>query len=127
MSNPLHNIARMIVNRAIDLQASAIQIELQENRVMVCCQREGVMHPLMDLPRSLHRPLVTRYKLWADADLLSRRYPLKGQFSVIQGRRHYSIEVVWEGPWPDEPRVTMCIAVGAEARAEDRDELDLDI
>lgn len=120
-SNPIHNIARAIVTQAIASQAATLQLEVLEGRMEVYCHREGVRHPLMTLPGHVSRPIVTRYKLWADVDLLSRRYPLKGRFSLIHGYRHYSIDAVWEGPWP-EPRVTMSIMAGEEAQEKDDDE-----
>jgi hypothetical protein len=58
--------------------------------------------------------VVTRYKLWADVDLLKRRDPIKGQFFLIHQWRHYTIDLVWD-ELREVPTVILSIVAGAEA------------
>src|SRR5947209_7130736 len=109
-----------MVSEAIDSQVSAIQIRLEGSRMVIYHHREGGYHPQETLPGYYFPPVTTRYKLLADVDLLNRRYPLKGQFSVVNGGRHYSIGVTWEDPQHD-PTVTLSIEAGAEADVEEDD------
>lgn len=126
MANPVGAIAHTIVVRAIDAQAEAIQLEVRGNKMEVYYQKDGAMHRLFTMPALIFPPVTTRYKLWADVDLLDRRYPLKGQFPLIYQRRHYSLDVVWEDP-RHQPRVTMSIVAGAEAQVEEEAPEDLSI
>jgi hypothetical protein len=68
-------------------------------------------------PPHVFPPVVTRYKLWADVDLLKRRNPVKGQLALIHGWRYYTIDLVWE-ELQEVPTVTMSIAAGPEAPVE---------
>lgn len=118
--SPIATIARTIVTQSIDCQASTIQLELREDRMEVDCQRDGGTHHLVTFSGGTFRPVVTRYKLWAAVDLLDRRYPLQGRFSLIHGHRHYHVDVTWEDPWPHR-KVTLSIAPGAAAPVEHDD------
>jgi uncharacterized protein YjbI with pentapeptide repeats len=111
----IDNIARLIVAQAIDSQATAIQIDLEGDETMVYHHSDGAVHRRETLPGHLFPPVVTRYKIWADVDLQNCHYPLRGQFPLSHGRRHYNIDVIWEDPRLYPRRVTMSIAAGAES------------
>jgi type II secretory ATPase GspE/PulE/Tfp pilus assembly ATPase PilB-like protein len=118
MSNPIGHIARHLVTNAIDAQATEVQIKLEGNKMVVCYDDVGDVQHQMEMAGHIFPPVTTRYKLWADVDLLNRRYPLKGQFALIHRRRHYSVDAVWENPRQD-PRVTLRIVAGAEAQVDE--------
>jgi type II secretory ATPase GspE/PulE/Tfp pilus assembly ATPase PilB-like protein len=118
MSNPIGWIAHRILVAAIDTQTSAIQLRLEGDRVVVYYESDGAFHQHIVMPAQIFAPVITRYKIWADVDLINRRYPLKGQFSLVHAWRHYCIEAVWDDPRQD-PKVTLSIITGGEALIEE--------
>jgi type II secretory ATPase GspE/PulE/Tfp pilus assembly ATPase PilB-like protein len=72
--NPIGRIAHRVILNAIDANICLIEIKLDEGRMLVYYHSEGGVHEEMNIPGSIFPKVVTRYKLWADVDLLNRRY-----------------------------------------------------
>jgi type II secretory ATPase GspE/PulE/Tfp pilus assembly ATPase PilB-like protein len=117
MSNPIGRISWHIVTDAIKAQASQVQIKLEGGRMLVYHRTPDGVHEAMKAPGHIFPPVVTRYKLWADVDLLKRRYPVEGQFALVYGWRHYTVDLVWE-ELQEVPTVTLSIVAGSEAEVE---------
>jgi len=94
-------IAQAPVVRAIDLlikqavrdRASDIHIEPQEDRLRIRYRIDGMLHEVMNLPLSVHPPLLSRIKIMAGLNIAERRRPQDGQITFDMGDRDVDIRV----------------------------------
>jgi type IV pilus assembly protein PilB len=68
-------------------RASDLHIEPREDGVRVRCRIDGILHDVLFLDRSLHAPVVTRYKLLAEADIGESRRPQDGTVRLALAHR----------------------------------------
>ena len=94
-------IAQAPVVRAIDLlikqavrdRASDIHVEPQEDRLRVRYRIDGILHEIMNLPLSVHPPLISRVKIMAGLNIAERRRPQDGQITFDMGDREVDLRV----------------------------------
>jgi type II secretory ATPase GspE/PulE/Tfp pilus assembly ATPase PilB-like protein len=94
-------IAQAPVVRAIDLlikqavrdRASDIHIEPQEDRLRIRYRIDGILHEVMNLPLSVHPPLLSRIKIMAGLNIAERRRPQDGQITFDMGDREIDLRV----------------------------------
>lgn len=94
-------IAQAPVVRAIDLlikqavrdRASDIHIEPQEDKLRVRYRIDGILTEVMNLPLSVHPPLLSRIKIMAGLNIAERRRPQDGQISFDMGDKKVDIRV----------------------------------
>jgi type II secretory ATPase GspE/PulE/Tfp pilus assembly ATPase PilB-like protein len=117
MSNPIALLSWNIIAGAIDSHASEVQIKLEGGRMLVYHRSPDGIHDAMKAAGHIFSRVVTHYKIWADVDLLKRRYPVNGEFALVYGWRHYNVDLVWE-ELREAPTVTLSIVAGSEADVE---------
>jgi type II secretory ATPase GspE/PulE/Tfp pilus assembly ATPase PilB-like protein len=74
-----------ILETAFERKASDIHIEPEENIVLVQLRVDGYLETLRKLPRTIHGPLVGRYKVLSRMDIAERRMAQDGRFSQNLG------------------------------------------
>jgi type II secretory ATPase GspE/PulE/Tfp pilus assembly ATPase PilB-like protein/CheY-like chemotaxis protein len=79
---PAIRLANAIILEAIRLGASDIHIQPRTKNIMVRLRIDGVLQDKIQIPHSLHSPLVSRLKIMAELDISERRRPQDGRLTV---------------------------------------------
>jgi len=79
---PAIRLANAIILEAIRLGASDIHIQPRTKNVVVRLRIDGVLQDKIQIPHSLHSPLVSRLKIMAELDISERRRPQDGRLTV---------------------------------------------
>src|SRR3954453_20626959 len=82
---------------AFERNASDIHIDPEENVVLIQLRVDGILETLRKLPKSLHAPIMSRYKVLARMDIAERRMAQDGRFFQCLG--------------PDQRRIHMRAAI----------------
>jgi len=83
----------VIMQEAIDAQASDIHLDNTPEEVVVRYRIDGVLHEAMRLPRDMSRPLVSRLKLLGDMNISERRAPQHGRIAIKHKGKDYDLRV----------------------------------
>jgi len=62
-----------------------VHVDPEENIVLIQLRVDGVLEPYKKLPKSIHGPLIGRYKVLAKMDIAERRMAQDGQFAQCLG------------------------------------------
>jgi type II secretory ATPase GspE/PulE/Tfp pilus assembly ATPase PilB-like protein/DNA-binding response OmpR family regulator len=79
---PAIRLVNAIIIEAIRLRASDIHIHPQTKGIVVRYRIDGVLHNKIQIPHSMHMPLVSRIKVMAELDITERRRPQDGRITV---------------------------------------------
>ena len=85
--NPLVRLANQIVLKAVSLRASDIHVEPQEKNCAIRFRIDGVLQKIKDVPKTVQRLLISRYKIMAGMDITENRLPQDGRSSVSFSNR----------------------------------------
>ncbi len=88
---PIIKIAKLLIQRAIQERASDIHVEPYQNRVRIRYRIDGVLHDVMQIPKYVHAPLVSRIKIMSDMNIAERRVPQDGRIHVRHADRDYDL------------------------------------
>lgn len=80
---PIVRLANLIIGQAIQMRASDIHIEPQENDVRVRYRIDGVLRDHMHTPKYSQAALISRLKIIADLDITKRQIPQDGRIAMI--------------------------------------------
>jgi len=80
--NPLVKLANQIILKAISLRASDIHIEPQEKSCTIRFRVDGVLQKIKDVPKTVQRLLISRYKIMGGLDITENRLPQDGRGSI---------------------------------------------
>jgi len=86
-TNPLVKLANQIILKGISLRASDIHIEPQEKNCTIRFRVDGVLQKIKDVPKTVQRLLISRYKIMAGMDITESRLPQDGRSSIAYGSR----------------------------------------
>jgi type IV pilus assembly protein PilB len=90
---PIVRVANTIVQQAILQAASDIHIEPDRKGVRIRYRIDGVLQEVMTLPRYLHPPLSSRYKIMSDMNIAERRVPQDGRIAINFQNKDYDLRV----------------------------------
>jgi type IV pilus assembly protein PilB len=90
---PIIRIAHTVIQQAVKDGASDIHVEPSLNNVRVRYRIDGVLHEVMKLPKHIHPPLVSRYKIMAEMNIAERRVPQDGRIAVSHGGKDFDLRV----------------------------------
>ncbi len=90
---PIIKMVDSIIIQAVDLRASDIHIEPQDNLVKLRFRIDGIMRDVMQLPRWVNGPAVSRIKVMAKMDIAERRVPQDGRIKVRLGKKSLDLRV----------------------------------
>ncbi|MFQ5944940.1 MAG: GspE/PulE family protein [Anaerolineae bacterium] len=84
---PVVKLVNHVLGRAASDGASDIHVEPFEDKTRIRYRIDGVLYDLLEVPRHLHLPAVSRLKIISRLDIAERRLPQDGSFSIrIYGR-----------------------------------------
>ena len=79
---PIVNLVNAVLRRAIEDGASDIHFEPQAKQMLVRARVDGVMRPVISIPRHMQAGVVSRLKVMSALDIAERRLPQDGRVSV---------------------------------------------
>ena len=74
-----------LMETAYERGASDLHIDPEENIVLIHLRVDGELEPLRKLPKSIHPPLLGRFKVLAGMDIAERRMAQDGRFAQHMG------------------------------------------
>jgi type II secretory ATPase GspE/PulE/Tfp pilus assembly ATPase PilB-like protein len=90
---PVIPLARQILQQSFALGASDIHLEPGKESMLVRCRVDGVLQPLVKVPRNLQDSLISRFKIMAAMDIGERRLPQDGRIQSRWKNRQIDIRV----------------------------------
>ncbi|MBI4480722.1 MAG: Flp pilus assembly complex ATPase component TadA [Acidobacteria bacterium] len=90
---PVIKVVNLIIQDAITQRATDIHVEPTLNDVQVRVRVDGVLRPLMQLPKWLANPVSSRLKVLARLDIAERRLPQDGRMKVQRENKSYDLRV----------------------------------
>ena len=85
---PIIKLVNLLITQAVNDRASDIHIEPGERSLRVRYRIDGVLHEVMNPPRSVQAGITSRLKIMADIDIAERRLPQDGRIGVtVQGKQ----------------------------------------
>ncbi len=90
---PIVRIVDMIITGAIDIHASDIHIEPDQNNVRVRYRVNGVLQEVLDVPLSAQEKIVSHIKVLAGMDIIERRFPQDGYLHYLHQSKPYDVRI----------------------------------
>jgi len=90
---PIIRLTNLIIADACRRSASDIHIEPDERKLYVRFRIDGQLRLIMELPKKLHPPLVSRIKIMAKMDIAERRKPQDGHAMVVMAGKELDLRV----------------------------------
>ena len=88
---PIIKIAKVVLQRGITERASDIHIEPYRDKVRIRYRIDGVLHDVMQVPKYVHAPLVSRFKIMSEMNIAERRVPQDGRIHVRHEQKDYDL------------------------------------
>jgi type II secretory ATPase GspE/PulE/Tfp pilus assembly ATPase PilB-like protein/ActR/RegA family two-component response regulator len=79
---PVVKMCNLILQEAVRSSASDVHLEPTLNCLQVRMRVDGVLREYIDVPKWLHHPLISRFKILACLDIAERRLPQDGRIRV---------------------------------------------
>lgn len=90
---PIIRLVNHLFARALDLNASDIHFEPNENHLDVRCRVDGIMTRIERLPIKIHTAVASRLKLMARLDIGEKRLPQDGRIDSRIGNKQLDMRV----------------------------------
>jgi general secretion pathway protein E len=90
---PIIRLVNHLFARALDLNASDIHFEPNENHLDVRCRVDGIMTRIERLPIKIHTAVASRLKLMARLDIGEKRLPQDGRIDYQIGSKQLDMRV----------------------------------
>jgi len=90
---PIIRLVNHLFARALDLNASDIHFEPNENYLDVRCRVDGIMTRIERLPVKIHTAVASRLKLMAKLDIGEKRLPQDGRIDYQIGSKQLDMRV----------------------------------
>ncbi len=90
---PVIRLLNFLVDRAVNLGASDIHVEPQENFLRVRYRIDGVLTERERLDKNFHAPLTSRVKIMAQLNIAERRLPQDGRINLKVGGQSMDLRV----------------------------------
>ena len=85
---PIIKLVNLLITQAVSDRASDIHVEPDEKTLRVRYRIDGVLHEVMNPPKSVQAGMTSRLKIMADINIAERRIPQDGRISlVVQGKQ----------------------------------------
>jgi type IV pilus assembly protein PilB len=82
-----------ILQAGINSRASDIHLEPQYPEMRVRFRIDGILHDIINIPKSVEMPLVSRIKVLADMDISEHRRPQDGHISIKFNEKEYDLRI----------------------------------
>jgi len=93
VQGPIIRIAHAIVQQAVGAGASDIHVEPSQRNTRVRFRIDGVLHEIMQIPKHIHPPLISRYKIMSEMNIAERRIPQDGRIGINYQNKDYDLRV----------------------------------
>jgi type IV pilus assembly protein PilB len=90
---PVVRLCNMIMTQAVRARVSDIHVEPAKKDTLVRFRVDGLLREAMRLPKVVHSPLVSRFKILAQMDIAERRVPQDGAIRVKIEKRSVDFRV----------------------------------
>jgi len=90
---PIIKIVDVILNNAVDANASDIHVEPSDTDVRVRYRVDGMLHTYLQLPKSVQSAIVSRIKILSNLKIDEQRLPQDGRFHMDFNRRSVDFRV----------------------------------
>jgi len=90
---PIIRMAKVLIQRAIQERASDIHIEPERDGLRIRYRIDGVLHEVMRVPKYVHAPLTSRFKIMSNMNIAEHRVPQDGRIHVRHQGREYDLRV----------------------------------
>lgn len=90
---PIVKLVNSIIAQAVDDNASDIHFEPQTKDLAVRFRVDGVLQPIMSIPRRMLNGVLSRLKIMADLDIAERRVPQDGRIGLMVGGKPIDMRV----------------------------------
>lgn len=90
---PIIKLVNLILSGAIRDRASDIHIEPYQSYVKVRYRIDGILYDILNLPRKIQSPLVSRIKVMAKLNIAEKRLPQDGRIEIRIADRSVDIRV----------------------------------
>ena len=85
---PIIKLVNLLITQAVNDRASDIHIEPGEHQLRVRYRIDGVLHEVMNPPKSVQAGITSRLKIMAEINIAERRIPQDGRIGiVVQGKQ----------------------------------------
>ncbi len=92
-SAPVAKIVDVIIENAVEGEASDIHIEPEENQVKVRFRVDGVLHSSLFLPKNIGPSIVSRVKILSNLKIDEKRKPQDGRFKIKYKGRNIDLRI----------------------------------
>ena len=123
---PVVKVVNLMIQDAIAQRATDIHVEPTLNDVQVRVRVDGVLRPMMQLPKWLTNPISSRMKILARLDIAERRMPQDGRIKVQRDNKSYDLRVSTLPTLFGEKVVLRILASGTELPTLEQINLDPD-
>jgi general secretion pathway protein E len=90
---PIIKLVNLLLSGATKDRASDIHIEPYQATVKVRYRIDGILYDILNLPRKIHSPLVSRVKIMAKLNIAEKRLPQDGRIEIKVADRSVDIRV----------------------------------
>lgn len=90
---PIIKMVNVILTNAITERASDIHIEPQERELSVRFRVDGIMHKVLNPPKSIQSGVISRLKIMANMNIAENRLPQDGRIKIRFGGKDIDIRV----------------------------------
>lgn len=90
---PIIKIVDVILNNAVDANASDIHVEPSENDVRIRYRIDGMLHTFLQLPKNVHSAITSRIKILSNLKIDEQRLPQDGRFHMDFGKKSVDFRV----------------------------------
>jgi type IV pilus assembly protein PilB len=90
---PIVQVVNRILIQGVRARASDIHIEPHEKQVLVRFRIDGALSDAISLPARMAPPISSRMKVMSDLNIVERRRPQDGQFSVVVDNRPIDVRI----------------------------------
>ena len=90
---PIIRVVNVIIQQAIKDRASDIHVEPDRRGVRIRYRIDGVLHEVMQVPKYVHAPLISRIKIMGDMNIAERRLPQDSRIHIRHEGKDYDLRV----------------------------------
>ncbi len=118
--SPISKALSTILEYAAKNKASDIHIEPLETELKIRARVDGVLREIMQLPKSIEAPLVSRIKILSNLKIDEHRIPQDGQFSIAVANTTIDLRIaISPVVWGEQVVIRLLDKTGTSLKLED--------
>lgn len=91
--SPISKSLYAILEHAVKVRASDVHIEPMQSSLKIRCRVDGVLHEVMQLPKTIEAALVSRIKILSNLKIDEHRIPQDGQFTINIANKEIDLRI----------------------------------